>query len=197
MRVRPRRIEIHVNGKRAGPPDGKGCKERPAVFYVLASQAKSQQQPEKTVEPGGEGHGDAVGSGKAVGGNGRTEGAGEKDAGVSQEQKRSPKDGGTDTEVILKMAGGRAEDGLGPSMLVDSGVAKTGIRVLIVAREVEAMLDERRADQSVVANTVAAHPGIQKGRSEEHTSELQSRFDLVCRLLLEKKKYTRFLIRKR
>src|SRR5207249_11973343 len=29
------------------------------------------------------------------------------------------------------------------------------------------------------------------GRSEEHTSELQSRFDLVCRLLLEKKKKTR------
>src|SRR5699024_11644085 len=27
-----------------------------------------------------------------------------------------------------------------------------------------------------------------KQRSEEHTSELQSRFDLVCRLLLEKKK---------
>src|SRR5699024_8959840 len=27
----------------------------------------------------------------------------------------------------------------------------------------------------------------QQGRSEEHTSELQSRFDLVCRLLLEKK----------
>src|SRR5207249_7503442 len=27
-----------------------------------------------------------------------------------------------------------------------------------------------------------------KSRSEEHTSELQSRFDLVCRLLLEKKK---------
>src|SRR5699024_12024534 len=26
-----------------------------------------------------------------------------------------------------------------------------------------------------------------EGRSEEHTSELQSRFDLVCRLLLEKK----------
>src|SRR5438067_3052578 len=29
------------------------------------------------------------------------------------------------------------------------------------------------------------------GRSEEHTSELQSRFDLVCRLLLEKKKTAR------
>src|SRR5699024_11827977 len=29
-----------------------------------------------------------------------------------------------------------------------------------------------------------------KKRSEEHTSELQSRFDLVCRLLLAKKKCT-------
>src|SRR6266576_6864616 len=30
-------------------------------------------------------------------------------------------------------------------------------------------------------------------RSEEHTSELQSRRDLVCRLLLEKKKKTEFV----
>src|SRR5699024_11329511 len=29
------------------------------------------------------------------------------------------------------------------------------------------------------------------GRSEEHTSELQSRFDLVCRLLLEKQKHNK------
>src|SRR5699024_12817675 len=28
-------------------------------------------------------------------------------------------------------------------------------------------------------------PGSRSARSEEHTSELQSRFDLVCRLLLE------------
>src|SRR5437868_10218026 len=31
-------------------------------------------------------------------------------------------------------------------------------------------------------------PRAPSSRSEEHTSELQSRFDLVCRLLLEKKK---------
>src|SRR5437667_8607877 len=30
------------------------------------------------------------------------------------------------------------------------------------------------------------------GRSEEHTSELQSHHDLVCRLLLEKKKKTQY-----
>src|SRR5699024_10447937 len=32
-------------------------------------------------------------------------------------------------------------------------------------------------------------------RSEEHTSELQSRFDLVCRLLLEKKKIKHYSFR--
>src|SRR5690349_21981189 len=34
----------------------------------------------------------------------------------------------------------------------------------------------------------APHLRARAGRSEEHTSELQSRRDLVCRLLLEKKK---------
>src|SRR5699024_11658336 len=36
--------------------------------------------------------------------------------------------------------------------------------------------------QAAIGNKIIAR------RSEEHTSELQSRFDLVCRLLLEKKK---------
>src|SRR5260221_6836133 len=34
-------------------------------------------------------------------------------------------------------------------------------------------------------------------RSEEHTSELQSHSDLVCRLLLEKKRTTRRIVRTR
>src|SRR5437868_9596533 len=44
------------------------------------------------------------------------------------------------------------------------------------------------------SSQVNARQGLWQGgrrlvvRSEEHTSELQSRFDLVCRLLLEKKK---------
>src|SRR3712207_8446180 len=37
-------------------------------------------------------------------------------------------------------------------------------------------------------NRVTGRGGRHKGRSEEHTSELQSRQYLVCRLLLEKKK---------
>src|SRR5699024_11907145 len=40
-----------------------------------------------------------------------------------------------------------------------------------------------------LAAVVRREPGTRvTWRSEEHTSELQSRFDLVCRLLLEKKK---------
>src|SRR5438874_13397309 len=41
---------------------------------------------------------------------------------------------------------------------------------------------------SVAARQVAKEPALPPERSEEHTSELQSRRDLVCRLLLEKKK---------
>src|SRR6267378_1090706 len=43
--------------------------------------------------------------------------------------------------------------------------------------------------RAVVARLGRPHPPHRlRGRSEEHTSELQSRRDLVCRLLLEKKK---------
>src|SRR5438309_4264352 len=39
-----------------------------------------------------------------------------------------------------------------------------------------------------IAVVIAAYFGWLAPRSEEHTSELQSQFHLVCRLLLEKKK---------
>src|SRR5258707_7745842 len=42
-------------------------------------------------------------------------------------------------------------------------------------------------DRDVIAGNIGFDPDI-GGRSEEHTSELQSRQYLVCRLLLEKKK---------
>src|SRR5699024_11555137 len=47
------------------------------------------------------------------------------------------------------------------------------------------------SDKSTSAQPVNRFSAFQTlcPRSEEHTSELQSRFDLVCRLLLEKKKY--------
>src|SRR3712207_8876624 len=41
---------------------------------------------------------------------------------------------------------------------------------------------------STLAGVLQGRPDRMAGRSEEHTSELQSRQYLVCRLLLEKKK---------
>src|SRR2546429_7319336 len=40
----------------------------------------------------------------------------------------------------------------------------------------------------------ATDESAKEKRSEEHTSELQSRLHLVCRLLLEKKKITVFMV---
>src|SRR5438034_2175967 len=48
---------------------------------------------------------------------------------------------------------------------------------------------ERRRHGAPEVCRLTEVPG--SGRSEEHTSELQSHSDLVCRLLLEKKKKTR------
>src|SRR5207253_11411226 len=72
------------------------------------------------------------------------------------------------------------------------GVAELTAQILCLGVEVAAMvLDEVVAEQHrqlervrELVGTVA--PG--RVRSEEHTSELQSRGHLVCRLLLEKKK---------
>src|SRR2546422_2080669 len=49
-------------------------------------------------------------------------------------------------------------------------------------------LDARDAEEPVAEPWWRYAEAITNARSEEHTSELQSRLHLVCRLLLEKKK---------
>src|SRR5690242_21044588 len=64
--------------------------------------------------------------------------------------------------------------------LLEPGLARHCERVLVVAADLlggHALLQPVVAGQEQVVN-----------RSEEHTSELQSHVNLVCRLLLEKKK---------
>src|SRR5699024_11334158 len=56
---------------------------------------------------------------------------------------------------------------------------------LAEARRTRASSCSDRGVRAPLRNVTAQ--STQRGRSEEHTSELQSRFDLVCRLLLEKK----------
>src|SRR2546426_1884419 len=68
-----------------------------------------------------------------------------------------------------------------------------GIRALQLREPpVLARLPAPAGDRRVVGQLVVASPGHPvEGRSEEHTSELQSPCNLVCRLLLEKKKHTK------
>src|SRR3712207_7294227 len=56
-------------------------------------------------------------------------------------------------------------------------------RAVVGADDAHLGLRERRADRRGLVHLAGL-------RSEEHTSELQSRQYLVCRLLLEKKKHT-------
>src|SRR5207247_8070244 len=62
-------------------------------------------------------------------------------------------------------------------------------RLLWEERQVVSVANLTRADAREFL-TLAPQAGVKSEvtRSEEHTSELQSRVDLVCRLLLEKKK---------
>src|SRR5690349_23379551 len=54
---------------------------------------------------------------------------------------------------------------------------------------IEKFAEDLLAVKDALEQTLAADKAV--SRSEEHTSELQSRRDLVCRLLLEKKKRKR------
>src|SRR5699024_11480472 len=65
-----------------------------------------------------------------------------------------------------------------------------------IGREIGKKEGERKTKELITQRLLANGEDVQQimeitdltKRSEEHTSELQSRFDIVCRLLLEKKK---------
>src|SRR5260370_32532991 len=88
-----------------------------------------------------------------------------------------------------------------PELLL--GVERRGVQALLAAERAHLVLDlavvmavrgagrqrhgapEAEVDVDLAAVPAAGRAGL---RSEEHTSELQSHLNLVCRLLLEKKK---------
>src|SRR2546429_4216698 len=68
------------------------------------------------------------------------------------------------------------------SASAEAGAAgqRRDVRLLVAQGQATASLSPGRSLSAALEST--------RGRSEEHTSELQSRLHLVCRLLLEKKK---------
>src|SRR2546422_5225669 len=73
----------------------------------------------------------------------------------------------------------------GRGKMLGSGL--TGIADKLVSGRSYAGIINLRSGFNIYGPTIAA-ANCNSSRSEEHTSELQSRLHLVCRLLLEKKK---------
>src|SRR5690606_40572608 len=70
----------------------------------------------------------------------------------------------------------------------ERALAPSCCRAPTAGMKVRAHGDRARAAQRLVVELLLADAPESDRRSEEHTSELQSRENLVCRLLLEKKK---------
>src|ERR1700739_235087 len=98
-------MEIHVNGKRAGPPDREGGDKSPHGMHIFPGEPEGNEQREKTVECGAKGHGVAVWPGKAVRRDTGTELPRHQHTRVGNEQERRPKQRWADGEMIIKMAG--------------------------------------------------------------------------------------------
>src|SRR6266568_8326637 len=104
----------------------------------------------------------------------------------------------TSLEVIARLTGGpnlRPDLSLKvyvkPSLeIVGSAVARSGCSSLPFAPAVWLVATSVRSSALYIVNALARYSPVGSKRSEEHTSELQSQFHLVCRLLLEKKKKT-------
>src|SRR5690349_22004073 len=94
----------------------------------------------------------------------------------------------------------QAEDGIRD--LYVTGVQTCALPILLAAKEVWMRTDPaspftgalavmRHFPDRIESLVNRTRKTLTADRSEEHTSELQSRRDLVCRLLLEKKKQNR------
>jgi hypothetical protein len=126
----------------------------------VARETEGQEQAEKSVDGSGEGHGDAVGSGKTVGGDTGAKRAGEKDAKMRKEKKWRPENGRTDGEMVLQVTGRRSKSGARLVILIETGTAETFIGVTVIFCKIEIVLDEGGARKSVIANTIAANPRV-------------------------------------
>src|SRR3712207_8231678 len=90
-------------------------------------------------------------------------------------------------ETLVEQAGQRLDalvmhgNGASPKVLRKAGIENSELLVAVTSTD----------EVNIVACLAAKAQGVERTvarRSEEHTSELQSRQYLVCRLLLEKKK---------
>src|SRR5699024_12200897 len=74
-------------------------------------------------------------------------------------------------------------------MISETYIVERGDTLSHIAKDYGVKVEQIKKWNDLESDTILiGEELVIKERSEEHTSELQSRFDLVCRLLLEKKK---------
>src|SRR5690625_7123360 len=96
--------------------------------------------------------------------------------------------------MIAPMAGGAIlafEFASWKSIFLFLGMIGIVIVIIVAINLKETLPPEKRIPSSIGATVMTMGDLLKDRRSEEHTSELQSRGHLVCRLLLEKKKKKR------
>src|SRR5437868_9650220 len=101
---------------------------------------------------------------------------------------RFPSSGDSRSSAVTEPAVSEA-DSFAPSELGGKGVLGFEVTRRSVSAPAERNLRRRlpMSNENPLQHFTTSG-SLRRRRSEEHTSELQSRFDLVCRLLLEKKK---------
>src|SRR2546430_7362351 len=87
----------------------------------------------------------------------------------------------------------QAEDGIRDLTVTGVQTCALPISLLAAGRLARRARMRGARQHAVLGGDPPLAPAAQERRSEEHTFELQSQSNLVCRLLLEKKKHSYFL----
>ena len=158
--VGPGGIEIHINRKRTGAPDGESGKEGPAIVNVLSGEEVGKEQAKESIYGGTQGHGQDVGGGETIRRDMRAKSVSEKHEGVRRKQKRSPKHGRTDGEKVTDVSGFGVLTWNELPVGEGARLRKVRIGVAPIFFEAQIVLYERRASISVISHAVAMHDRI-------------------------------------
>ena len=93
---------------------------------------------------------------------------------MREKEKGRPEDGGADGEMVVEEDGGGSKAGFGLVIVVEARAAETGVGVLVVFGEIETVFDQRGAGKSVVANAIAADPGIEEWERKKKENKKQA-----------------------
>src|ERR1700687_5671658 len=93
---------------------------------------------------------------------------------MREEEKRYPENRGANSEMVVQVAGGCPKVGFGLAEFVETPIAEAGVCGLVVLCEIETVLNHRSASKSVIAYTIAAHPGIEERQGEKKKKNEQA-----------------------